>query len=217
LNRKFVKIALAVAAPLTLVGAVVLPGAVASAKGKTPPNPVTCTLSATVTFSPPLSVAGAASTKTGTSTTAITTTLSDCTGGATPAGSTFNIVSKAAKPGKDKAAIAAGDNPKDYYTSLCGNFASSASKDLGKSVKNLAVAGGKLTGAKASEGTVGTDEGFIVTGTVVGGTYPTAKGGADIKAGLTNDTNNTNVVSDGCSGGPASGLDIDSTQSSATV
>ena len=215
LNRKLAKLVVSVAAPVALVGAVAMPG-VASAKAATP-NPTTCTLSATVTFSTDLSVAGVDSSKGATSTTTDVTTLSDCTGGATPAGSTISIVSTASKPGKDKAAIAAGDSKTGYYLGLCGLFSADAAKSLGKAVKNLKVAGGTLTGAKASEGAVGSDVGFIVKGTVVGGTNPTAKNGAEIEAGLTQDANNTNVVSDGCSNGPASGLDIDSSQSTATV
>jgi hypothetical protein len=210
-----VKLALSIIAPVALVGALAMPG-VASAKAAAP-NPTTCTLSATVVFSTPLSVKGVVSAKGDTSTTTATTTLSDCTGGATPAGSTISIVSTASKPGKDSAAIAAGDSKTGYYLGLCGLFSADAAKSLGKAVKNLAVAGGKLTGAKASEGAVGSDVGFIVTGTVVGGPNPTAKNGASIMAGLTNDANNTNVTKDGCSNGPATGLDIDSSQSTATV
>jgi len=217
LNTKFTKLALAAAAPLILVGTVVLPGGSAFAK-KAAPNPATCTISTSVTFSPSLSVTGTLSSKGATGATNVSSTYT-CTSATGPATvtSSFHVATVAAKPGKDTAAITAGDNPKDYYLGLCGTFTSSAAKDLGKAVKNLAIAGGKLTGAKASSGAVGSDpEGFIVTGTVVGGTYPTAKNGADIKAGLTNDANNTNVIG-GCQSGPASQLDIDSSQSSAVI
>lgn len=209
LNRKASKLVLAAAAPLILVGTVGLTGGVASAK-KAPPNPVTCTVSTTVTFSPPLSVAGTPSSKGATGSTNVNSTYT-CNG--SPVSSQFSVTTAAAK---DKGWASDGNSKTGYYLGLCGTFTSSAAKDLGKAVKNLPVAGGKLTGAKATTITNGTESGFGVTGTVVGGTYPTAKNGASITAYLTNDNNNNNLLA-GCTGGPVSGLDIDSATSSATI
>lgn len=186
---------------------------------KAPPNPTSCNFSATVTITPQLSVAGTPSVKNATSDTVVQATYSSCTIGG-PFTQTLNIEAKASKPGKDTAAIAAGDNKKDYYLGLCGAFTGSGTvKDLKKSVKNLAFAGGVLKGAKAAEGVIvgGSDLGFNIThGTVKGGTYPTASHAAVIAAGLTNDANNTNLLG-GCNSGPVSTIDIDATQSHATL
>ena len=99
-----------------------------------------------------------------------------------------------------------------------GLFTSSTTTGaLTKAVKNLAFQGGTLKGAKASAGTVGADEGFIIgNGAVKGGTYPTAAHGASIKAGLTNDPNNSNLVT-GCAGGAVTSIDIDPSVSTATL
>jgi hypothetical protein len=209
--------AVALAIPLATVSTF---GGPAFAK-KPPPNPVSCSLEATVTISPALTVAGQLSSKGQNGSTSVEGTLFNCT---TAAGSVPNITlplsitTPASKPGSDSAAIAAGDNKKDYYLGLCGTFASSATiKDLKKAVKNLAFEGGVLKGAKPSEGTVGSDVGFNITnGTVKGGTYPTASHGASIAAGLTNDANNSNLIS-GCQSGPVSTIDIDSSVSNATL
>jgi hypothetical protein len=192
----------------------------ASFATKAPPNPVSCGLSATANISGAgLTVAGTLSAKGQTQSTTVAATLNGCSNPAvngTPL--TITIVTPAAKPGKDTAAIAAGDNKKSYYLGLCGNFASSGTiKDLKKAVKNLSFQGGILKGAKPSEGTVGPDVGFNITnGTVKGGTYPTASHGASIAAGLTNNSNNSNLIG-GCQGGPVTHIDIDSSVSTATL
>src|ERR1700674_4451406 len=85
---------------------------------KAPPNPVSCSLSATVSISPSLTVAGVLSSKGATGTASVNATLFNCS---TSAGSVPNItlplsiVTPASKPGSDTAAIAAGDNKKQYY------------------------------------------------------------------------------------------------------
>ena len=61
--------------------------------------------------------------------------------------SQFSVTTAAAK---DKGWASDGNGNTGYYLGLCGTFTSSAAKDLGKAVKNLPVAGGKLTGAKAT-------------------------------------------------------------------
>ena len=189
---------------------------------KAPPNPVSCTFSATVTVSPALSAAGTASVKGATGTTTVHGTYSGCT---TSAGSVPNlpptdlsIISSAAK---DPNYLTDGNgvaNKKTYYLGLCAGLTGKATlKSLGKAVKNLAVSGGVLKGMKAGQGAVGSDVGFLLTnGTVKGGTYPTAAHGASILAGLTNDTNNTNLIG-GCLSGPVTNIDIDSAQSTVVL
>ena len=187
---------------------------------KAPPNPVTCKLAATVNINPPLTVKGELSAKGQFGVAAVSATLTGCHDAAGAVANQtvpINVEFPAAKPGSDSAAINAGDNKKDYYLGLCGAFASSATvKDLKKAVKNLPFQGGELKGPKASEGSVGTDVGFNLSGTIKGGTYPTAKSGATIAAGLTNDANNTNLIG-GCQAGSVSHIDIDSSQSTATL
>jgi hypothetical protein len=185
---------------------------------KPPPNPVTCSFSATVSISPPLSVTGTASTKGALGTTTVHATYSGCrTAGGSVAGftQTLTILSKA---GKDKNWKTDGNSKKTFYRGLCGSFAStSTTKSLKKAVKNLPVQGGILKGAKASAGVVNGDVGFIINhGTVKGGLYPTASHAALIQAGLTNDSNNANLIG-GCKGGPVDHIDIDSSVSNATL
>jgi hypothetical protein len=215
-KRKIVLGIAALTVPLVTVASLGTPALAA----KAPPNPVSCGLAATVNINPALSVAGELSSKGQFGVAAVSVTLNGCHDAAGAVGNMtvpINVEFPAAKPKNDSAAINAGDNPKDYYLGLCGAFASSATvKDLKKAVKNLPFAGGELKGPKASEGTVGTDVGFNLSGTIKGGTYPTAKNGATIGAGLTNDANNTNLIG-GCQGGPVSSIDIDSSQSSATL
>lgn len=214
------KVVLGAAAIGLSVSVVAVTGPVAGA-AKAPPNPVTCQVSATVTLSPALTVAGTPSSKGSSGSATVSGTLSNCT---TASGSVanmtlpLNIVTPASKPGSDQAAVAAGDNPKSYYLGLCGTFASSSTiKDLKKAIKNLPFQGGVLKGAKPSQGTVGPDVGFVISnGTVKGGTFPTASHGASIQAGLTNDANNSNLIS-GCQGGPVDHIDIDSSVSTATL
>ncbi len=81
-------------------------------------------------------------------------------------------------------------------------------------MKNLPFQGGELKGAKASRGTVGHDVKFITTGTVKGGPYPTTSKAVSLKAGLTNDVNDTNLIS-GRKAGPVSTIDIDPSASTA--
>jgi hypothetical protein len=217
-NKK--RILLGVAALSIPLASMTAMGPAAFAK-KPPPNPVSCSLEATVTLSPQLTVAGVLSSKGADGSASVSGTLFNCSTASGPVGNIsipLNIVIPASKPGQDSAAINAGDNKKDYYLGLCGNFASSGTiKDLKKAVKNLAFAGGVLKGAKPSEGSVGSDVGFnIANGTVKGGTYPTASHAASISAGLTNDSNNSNLIS-GCQGGPVDHIDIDSSVSTATL
>ena len=128
---------------------------------------------------------------------------------------TITVITKAAK---DKNWATDGNDKKTFYTGLCSSFAStSTTKGLGKAVKNLAVAGGELKGAKAAAGSVSGETGFIIShGTVKGGTFPTASHAALIKAGLVNDANNTNLIG-GCHAGPVSTIHIDPATSSATL
>ena len=171
-------------------------------------------------ISPPLSVAGTPSVKGTSGIVTVHGTLSGChtaTASVGPFAENITIHFPSTKPTKDQAALNAGDNPKSYYLGLCGTFASSATiKDLKKAVNNLPFQGGALKGPKPSEGTVGSDVGFLISGTVKGGTYPTASKAASIKAGLTNDANNTNLIS-GCHTGPVSTIDIDSSASTAVL
>jgi hypothetical protein len=187
---------------------------------KPPPNPVSCGFGATVNIAPPLSVAGTLSVKGASGSATVHATYSGChtaTASVGPFTQTITIHFPASKPSKDQAAMNAGDNKKDYYLGLCGTFASSTTvKDLKKAVKNLGFQGGELKGPKASEGSVGADVGFVITGTVKGGTYPTASKAASLKAGLTNDANNSNLIS-GCQAGPVDHIDIDSSASSAVL
>jgi len=220
MHRKTTKILMGMAAlalPLTTVA--VLTGPSAFAK-KPPPNPVSCNLAATVNISPPLSVAGTPASKGEYGSAAVAITYSGCTtatGSAGPFSQNINVLFPASKPKNDSAALNAGDNKKDYYLGLCGSFASTGTiKDLKKAIKNQVFQGGIIKGPKASEGTVGSDVGFNITATVKGGTYPTASHAATIQAGLTNDANNSNLIS-GCQAGPVDHIDIDSSQSSATL
>ncbi len=207
-----------IAVPLASVAAF-SPSAVAA---KPPPNPISCHLEATVNISPALTVKGQLSTKGATGTTSVAGTLFNCKNASNQSvpnvSLDLTIVTPAAKPGKNTAATNAGDNPKSYYLGICGSFSSTATiKDLKKAIKNLPIAGGELKGAKAAETTVGSDVGFAITnGTVKGGTYPTASHGASVGAGLTNDANNTNLIG-GCQSGSVNHIDIDSSQSTATV
>jgi hypothetical protein len=217
--RKTRRILLGVAALAVPVASVAAfsPSAVAA---KPPPNPINCSLEATVNVSPPLTVKGELSSKGTDGTTSVAGTLFNCKNSANASVPNISldltIETPAAKPGT--AAQNAGDNKKDYYLGVCGSFASTATiKDLKKAVKNLAIAGGVLKGAKPAQGTVGSDVGFTITnGTVKGGTYPTASHAAVVDAGLTNDANNSNLIG-GCPSGPVSHIDIDSSQSHATV
>ena len=192
-----------------------------SAFAKAPPNPVSCKLSATVTFPlPGISVAGVLSTKGTMADTTITTTYSSCTTASGPVAGmiqSVQIPAMASKPNKDPAALAAGDNPKSYYLGLCGGFGgSSTTKALGKALKNLPVAGGILKGPKATEGPVGGGLGFIITGTVKGGSYPTVGHGETIMSALANTANNANLLA-GCTSGNVTHIDIDPTQSTAVL
>ncbi|HVA02887.1 MAG TPA: hypothetical protein VMU64_03990 [Acidimicrobiales bacterium] len=185
---------------------------------KLPPNPVTCGFSATVVISPALSVKGVARPKGSLGTTSVSATYSNCHTAKGPvAGFTQHIVivSKAAK---DKSWKTDGNSKKSFYLGLCSSFASTkTTKSLAKAVKNLPVAGGILKGSKATSGTVGADVGFLIYhGTVKGGAYPTAGHAATISAGLTNNANNTNLVS-GCTSGPVNSIQIDSSVSTATL
>ena len=206
---------------LAVASATVVASGVPAFAKKPPPNPVTCSLSATVNISPPLTVAGQLSSKGQSGTTSVNATLFNCTSASGPVPNItlpLSIVTPASKPGQDTAALAAGDSKKSYYLGLCGSFASTSTvKDLKKAVKNLPFEGGILKGARAASGTVGTDVGFNITnGTMKGGTYPTASHGASIGAGLTNDANNTNLIG-GCQSGPVDHIDIDSSVSTATL
>ncbi|HVA02444.1 MAG TPA: hypothetical protein VMU64_01750 [Acidimicrobiales bacterium] len=184
---------------------------------KPPPNPVTCGFAATVTLTPALTAKGTPSSKGAEGTAAAHATYSGCTtatGSPGPFHQNITILFKAAK---DKNWKSDGNSKKTFYLGLCGSFASTATvKDLAKAVKNLPFQGGVLKGAKAAEGTVGPDVGFTVSGTVKGGTYPTASKSASIKAGLTNDANNSNLIS-GCQSGPVNHIDIDSSASTVTL
>jgi len=214
MRRKILMGVFAIALP---IGTMAVLSPVASA-GKAPPNPVTCKLAAAVTISPPLSAKGEVAAKGTEGTTTVHVTYSDCSdaAGHVPnlGGNTLTILSPAAK---DKNYKTDGNSKKLDYLGLCGAFASSSTtKDLGKAVKNLAVAGGILKGAKAAEGTVGTEVGFNIAGTVKGGTYSTASKGASIAAGLVNNANNTNLIN-GCPSGPVSTINIDSSTSTAVL
>jgi len=218
MRRKILMGVFAIALPIGTM-AVLSPVATAA---KPPPNPVSCTLNATVAISPPLSVTGVVAAKGTSGTTTVHVTYTNCTdaaGHTTLSGNTITITTPA---GKDKNYKTDGNNKKLDYLGLCGAFASSSTtKDLGKAVKNLAVSGGILKGAKAAEGTVGTEVGFnIVNGTVKGGTFPTASHGASIAAGLVDTgsegASNTNLVN-GCTSGPVSTIYIDSSTSTATL
>jgi hypothetical protein len=225
LNHRFAKSALAAIAPLALLGAVLVPGGVASAKAAKP-NPINCTYSSiTTTFNPAL-VAGGTQTSAGKSGTSTTTIQADytCTGGVTYDAPTWTITSKSAK-----------GNPKlyptqtkgDYYIANCSTFASaSTTKTIASALKSdpLQFEGGSISKGTASivESTGNpTEEGFQIKGTVVGGTYPTAKNLAIIDAYLvggtgTEGTANSNITG-GCTSGPATNLYIDTTQSTATL
>jgi len=217
MHRKILMGVFALALPATSVA--LLQGPASATKAL--PNPVTCGLSATANISGAgLTVPGTLSAKGQTQTTTVVATLNGCSIPAANGTVLTIVVSTAAakpSPAKDPKAIAAGDSKKSYYLGMCENFASTATtKSLGKALKNLPVFGGILKGAKASEGTVGDDVGFTVThGTVKGGTYPTAGHAATIGAGLTNDANNTNLIT--CDGTPVTSLDIDPSVSTATL
>ncbi|HUI04980.1 MAG TPA: hypothetical protein VLZ77_15680 [Acidimicrobiales bacterium] len=221
MHRKTTKILMGMAALALPIGTMAVLGGQPAFAKKPPPNPVHCNVAATVNISPPLSVAGQPAAKGTSGVASVAVTYSGCTttSGASvgPFNGHLNVYFKASKPTKDQAALNAGDNKKDYYVGLCGEFASSSTiKDLKKAVKNMPFAGGELKGAKPSEGTIGAEVGFIINGTVKNGTYPTASHAASLKAGLTNDANNSNLIS-GCKAGPVNHIDIDSSNSSATL
>jgi len=223
MRRKILMGVFALALP---IGTMAVFTPVASA-AKVAPNPETCQVSATVTISPPLSATGVVAAKGSEGTTTVVTTYSHCTLDAGASGAhaaagfsaTIHVISTAAK---DKNYKTDGNNKKDDYLGLCAAFASSSTtKDLGKAIKNLSVEGGILKGAKAAEGTVGTEVGFnIVNGTVKGGDFPTASHGASIAAGLVDTgsegASNTNLVN-GCTSGPVSTIYIDPNTSTATL
>ena len=217
-NRKILIGVVALAMPLaTTVGL-----ASAASAAKAPPNPETCHLSATVAISPPLSAKGVVAAKGSIGTTTVNVTYSSCvlaagaSGAHAAAGLTSHIVIQT-KAAKDKNYKTDGNSKKSDYLGLCAAFASSSTtKALGKAVKNLPIAGGTLKGAKAAEGTVGTEVGFNIIGTAKLGSYPTASKGASIAAGLVNNANNTNLIN-GCTSGPVSTINIAPSTSTATV
>jgi len=215
MRRKILLGALALALPTGLL-AMTESAAVAKAS----PNPVACDISATITLSVGLSPAGVLSAKGDSSITTVDVTFSNCSdaAGPTPGGTEdLSINTAASKPSAE--AQAAGDSKHNYYLGDCGAFASAnTTKGIGKSLKNLVlpIGGGELKGPKATEGTVGDDVGFNITGTVKGGTYPTAGKGASIGVGLLNDTNNGNLLT-GCHSGTVTAIDVDSSQSSAVL
>lgn len=190
----------------------------AAMAAKAPPNPINCSLSATVSISPALSVSGTPSAKGQFGTATVNGTLFNCSAASGPVGNISVPILVNFPAAKDKNWQSDGNTKTGYYLGVCGSFASSATiKDLSKAVKNLPFQGGELKGVKASEGSVGADVGFILgNGTVKGGTYPTASHGASIQAGLTNDANNGNLIS-GCPAGPVDHIDIDSSASTATL
>ena len=126
---------------------------------------MSCGFGATVSISPPLSVAGTPSVK-GTSGTVTVHGLSGChtaTASMGPFAENITIHFPSTKPTKGQATLNAGDNPKSYHLGLCGTFASSATiKDLKKAVDNLPFRA--LKGPKPSEGTIGADVGFLISG-----------------------------------------------------
>jgi hypothetical protein len=199
--------ALALPASLTVVGF----SGVASA-AKVPPNPTTCKITAaTINISPPLTVLGVSDTNGATGTTTGSVTYGSCSNG-TPAAANFTITTKASKD-----AAAPGDgNAKGKYLGLCSSFSSATTiKSIGKSLKNFAVAGGVLKGPKASLLT-SPELGFGINGTVKGGTNSTLSHGATINVFLANTPNNNNLEG-GCHSGPVSHIDVDTSQSNATL
>ena len=220
MHRKTTKILMGMAALVLPISTVAVLGGTPAFAKKPPPNPVNCKLSASVTISPPLSVAGQPASKGTFGDAAVNITYNSCTtstGSVGPFTQKINVLFPASKPSKDQAAMNAGDNKKDYYLGLCGSFASSATiKDLKKAIKNQPFQGGEIKGPKPTEGTVGAEVGFVITATVKNGTYPTASHAAVIKAGLENDANNSNLIS-GCQAGPVSTIDIDPNSSTATL
>jgi hypothetical protein len=204
--------ALALPASLTVVGF----SGVASA-AKAPPNPTTCKISAaTINISPALTPKGVADTTGATGTTTGSVTLSGCNHGTpSPATSTFTVSTKAAK---DTAAPGDGNVKGTKYLGLCAGFSSPTTvKSIGKSLKNLPLAGGTLKGAKAAFVT-SPEIGFSITGTVKGGTNSTASHGATITVFLANTANNTNLIAGGCSqAGGVNHIDVDTSTSTATV
>src|ERR1700688_716373 len=193
----------------------------AAAFARTSANPVTCSLSATVTFSTPLSVAGVLESSPGdTSTTTVNETLSSCSTASGPVGGfsqSFNLVTPAATPRRDPAALAAGDSRFGRYLGLCGLFNSrTTTTSIRRALNRLPVGGGILHNPKAIFGAVGPDTGFIIYARVRGGTYPTINEGATMMVGFTNDANSSNLLG-GCNSGPVTHIDIDSSVSTATL
>jgi hypothetical protein len=184
---------------------------VASA-AKAPPNPTTCKISsATITISPALTPLGVLDTNGATGSTTGSVSFASCSSGAV-APISFSITTKASK---DTAAPGDG-NAKGKYLGLCSSFSSATTiKSIGKSLKNLSIAGGTLKGPKASLLT-SPELGFGINGTVKGGSNSTASHGATINFFLKNDANNNNLEG-GCHSGSVTTIDVDTVQSSATL
>ena len=102
----------------------------------------------------------------------------------------FGVPLPAPKPGKEKNAVYAGDNPRSWYLGPCG--------------------------AKASEDAVRPEVGFVFPATVGGGTYPSDRGAATVSAGITNGANNGNLIS-GCDAGPVDQIGIASLDGQVTL
>jgi hypothetical protein len=157
LNRKFVKLGLAAAAPLMLVGAVALPGSVASAKGKAPAETLNCTgLTATITFTPPLVPTTSSTGYSKTETTTITNeSLSGCTGSPNSSPVTASTQASATIPKGKSGNTCAGfgasaAKSKFTFTTTWNNSGGSSTAKFKGATVNTAPAGFSLTNGKVS-------------------------------------------------------------------
>jgi hypothetical protein len=169
--RKLLVVAAAAAMPISVIA---VTGTTAGAKTPVPPNPpITCSVSATVTFAPPgISNSGSASA----SKTSSTTTNSEvfggtgCSGGSSP----LTITSKSTKCSK-KVAGQPSSNPAcvpgQYGYDSWANFTSGGVSSVQKSLKKLSFTINGInystkTTSAAATGCPGGEVGFKITGTV---------------------------------------------------
>jgi hypothetical protein len=164
LNRKFVKLGLAAAAPLMLVSAVALTGGAASAKGKPVSETISCnTLSATITFSPPL-----VPTKTspGYSKTDTTTISNEKVSGCSESPTAGTVTA---------ATSATATVPPGKTGNTCSGFAASAAKSKFSFVTNWNSGGGTSTAAFKGSKVTTSPPGFALTKGTVTGAYALKK------------------------------------------
>lgn len=165
-SRKITKLALAMAIPVGLFASLGTAG-VAAAKAAPTSGALSCHLSATVSFNPPLSPGNGAEGFSKEITTVSNETLTGCTGASTPSatqptsgiGKNTTIKSAGIKVGKIK------------YAGSCSSFATTALP----AIKSAFTWNTGIKASKALEPTstlnIGVNDGFDATGTVTKGSY----------------------------------------------